>query len=151
MSPLVKVAIVVALLGGVGVVVAFKVAADAERTPHPTASPGSSASAQSSAPLPRLISLGAGQCVPCRMMEPIRAELQAEYAGRLRIEYHDVWRDPSAGQHYGIRIIPTLIYLDAHGRELGRTEGYMTKQQILEVFAKLGVDLGRAGGAESGS
>ncbi|MGK7311841.1 MAG: hypothetical protein ACN0LA_06330 [Candidatus Longimicrobiales bacterium M2_2A_002] len=33
--------------------------------------------------VPRLVALGAGECIPCRAMAPIRAELRREYAGRL--------------------------------------------------------------------
>ena len=103
--------------------------------------------------LPRLVSLGAGKCVPCKAMEPIREELQSDYAGRLRVAYHDVWQNPRAGERYGIRLIPTLIYFDAQGRELGRTEGYRTKRQILDAFAQWGVSLREptASPAETGS
>lgn len=118
---------------------------------NPTTDPSaSSADHNRSAPIPRLVSLGAGKCIPCKAMEPIRNELKAEYDGRLNVIYHDVWQDSAAGEHYGIRLIPTLIYFDAGGRELGRTEGYVTKAQILEAFREWGVNLDNPVSAEAG-
>lgn len=101
------------------------------------------------APLPRLVSLGAGRCIPCKAMVPIREEIRSEYVGLLTVEYHDVWQDRSVGEQYGVRLIPTLIYFDAAGQELGRTEGFRTKEQILDAFRQWGVEL-TAPGAEAG-
>jgi thioredoxin 1 len=91
--------------------------------------------------LPRLVAVGAGECIPCRAMAPIRAELRREYAGSLGMDFYDVWKDRQAGHHFGIRMIPTLIYYDAAGVELGRQEGYVPKDQILATLRRLGVAL----------
>lgn len=96
--------------------------------------------------VPRLVALGAGECIPCRAMAPIRAELRREYAGRLEVDFYDVWKDRQAGAHFGIRVIPTLIYYDAAGRELGRQQGYIPKDVILATLGDLGIDLRRGGG-----
>jgi thioredoxin 1 len=98
------------------------------------------------AALPRLVSLGAGQCIPCKRMEPVREELRAEYAGRLVVEFYDVWLNPQVGNEYGIRAIPTLIFYDASGGELGRREGYMSKRDILSEWRRMGVDLDASAG-----
>lgn len=98
--------------------------------------------AESSRPMPKLVSLGAGQCIPCRMMEPIRAELRQECEGRMTVEFHDVWKDPAAGRAFGVRVIPTLIFYDATGRELSRHEGFISKEEIRAKWRSLGIDLG---------
>ncbi len=100
----------------------------------------------SEAGVPRLVALGAGECIPCRAMAPIRAELRREYAGALEVDFYDVWKDREAGGHFGIRVIPTLIYYDAAGRELGRQQGYVPKDRILETLQRLGVRLPSSGG-----
>ena len=99
----------------------------------------------SEAGVPRLVALGAGECIPCRAMAPIRAELRREYAGALEVDFYDVWKDREAGRHFGIRVIPTLIYYDATGRELGRQQGYIPKDRILETLERFGVRLGSPG------
>lgn len=88
--------------------------------------------------IPRLVDLGASQCIPCRMMAPILDELREEYAGRFDVIFIDVWQDRGAGQTYGIRAIPTQIFYDAKGDELFRHEGFMSKQDILSRWAALG-------------
>ncbi len=89
-------------------------------------------------PLPRLLDLGAGKCVPCKMMTPILDELKETYAGQLAVDVIDVWEDQAAGQQYGIRMIPTQIFFDAQGNELFRHEGFISKEDILKKWAELG-------------
>jgi thioredoxin 1 len=100
------------------------------------------ASYESSAPgLPRLVALGAGQCIPCKAMAPIRIELRREYAGALAVDFYDVWVDKEAGMHFGVWAIPTLIFYDASGKELGRREGFISKEDILAILRSYGIDL----------
>jgi len=91
--------------------------------------------------LPRIVDVGADKCVPCIMMAPILEELKKEYAGVLIVEFVDVWKNPQAGQQFGVRGIPTQIFYDANGKELKRRMGYISKQGILDEFAKLGIPL----------
>jgi thioredoxin 1 len=97
--------------------------------------------AKGSAMLPRIVDVGADKCVPCIMMAPILEELRKEYAGVLIVEFVDVWKNPQAGQQYGVRGIPTQIFYDASGKELKRHLGFISKQGILDEFAKLGIPL----------
>ena len=104
------------------------------------------ASYESSAPgLPRLVALGAGRCIPCKAMAPIRIELRREYAGALAVDFYDVWVDKEAGEHFGVWAIPTLIYYDASAKELGRREGFISKDDILATLRTYGIDLNRSG------
>ena len=91
--------------------------------------------------LPRLIDLGAKSCVPCKMMAPILEELQNEYKGKLQVEFIDVWENQSAGDQYGIRVIPTQIFFDPSGKELFRHAGFMSKEDILTKWKELGFTL----------
>ena len=96
---------------------------------------------QASPALPRLVDLGAGKCIPCKMMAPILAELKKEYAGRLKVEFIDVWENPDEGSEYGIRMIPTQIFYDASGKELFRHEGFFGKVDILTKWKELGIEI----------
>jgi thioredoxin 1 len=91
--------------------------------------------------LPRLVDLGAGQCIPCKMMAPILEELKKEYAGRLQVDFIDVWKNPDEAKRYGIQLIPTQIFFDVSGTERFRHEGFMSKEDILAKWKELGVDL----------
>lgn len=81
--------------------------------------------------VPRLVDVGAGKCIPCKAMAPILAKLRADFAGRMEVEFIDVWVNPDAGRPYGIRMIPTQIFFGADGRELSRHEGFMSREEIL--------------------
>jgi len=110
--------------------------------PAPASSPATPASAPSETkPLPRLVDLGAGKCIPCKMMAPILEELKKEYTGRMNVEFIDVWVNPDAGKPYGIEMIPTQIFFDASGKELFRHVGFFAKEDILAKWKELGVDL----------
>ena len=91
--------------------------------------------------LPRLVDLGAGKCIPCKKMAPILEELKKEYAGRMDVEFIDVWKNPDAGKAYGVEMIPTQIFYDASGKELDRHTGFFGKEDILAKWKELGVNL----------
>jgi thioredoxin 1 len=102
-----------------------------------------SGSAPASAPgagLPRLVDLGADKCKACKALAPILDALREEYKGRLSVEFIDVWKDPSAGEPYNIRLIPTQILYDRSGKEVWRHEGFISKEDLKALFAnKVGV------------
>ena len=97
---------------------------------------------EAAARLPRLLDLGADKCIPCKMMAPILEELKKEYAGKMNVDFIDVWKDPGAGKQYGIDMIPTQIFFDANGKELFRHTGFFGKEDILGKWKELGVDVG---------
>lgn len=101
----------------------------------------SPAFAAPSAPLPRLVDLGATKCIPCKQMVPVLAALKSDYVGQLEVIFIDVWEDSAAGKPYGIRLIPTQVFVDASGKELYRHEGYWSKEAIIAKFKELGVAL----------
>jgi thiol-disulfide isomerase/thioredoxin len=92
-------------------------------------------------PLPRLIDLGADKCIPCKMMAPILEELKEEYKGVFEVMFIDVWKDPQSGRQYKIRVIPTQIFLDGSGKELFRHEGFYSREDILNKWAELGIEV----------
>lgn len=91
--------------------------------------------------LPRLLDLGADKCIPCKMMAPILEEIKTTYAGQLQVDFIDVWKNPRAAQEYGIRVIPTQIFFGPDEKELGRHEGFMSREAILAQWRKFGITL----------
>jgi len=86
-----------------------------------------------------LVDLGAQQCVPCRMMDPILAELQKEYEGRAAILKIDVYTHRGSTTRFALQAIPTQILYDAQGQERFRHVGFLDKQSIVTELEKLGV------------
>jgi thioredoxin 1 len=113
-------------------------------TPAAMAAGKEAASSEPVKSLPRLVDLGSDTCIPCKMMMPVLDQLRKEYAGRLRVEFINVRETPSEGAKYGIKLIPTQIFIDAAGKELFRHEGFISKEDILAKWEELGVDLSDA-------
>ncbi len=91
--------------------------------------------------LPRLVDLGADNCIPCKLMTPVLSDLTKDYAGQLNVVFIDVWKKPDDGKAYAIQVIPTQIFYDATGKERYRHEGFMAKKDILAKWKELGVEL----------
>ncbi len=94
--------------------------------------------------LPKLIEIGRGTCTPCKMLKPILEDLKKEYAGVLNVEIIDVRDNPDAMKKYNIRAFPFQIFYDASGREVKRNYGIPTKEQILDMFKSVGIDVRKA-------
>lgn len=86
-----------------------------------------------------LIDIGAATCVPCKMMAPILSQLEKEYDGKAAVVFIDLRYHKEMGQKYQIRAIPTQILYDKEGNEVGRHEGFLSKEAIEKAFEKLGV------------
>ena len=97
--------------------------------------------------LPRMIELGSVSCIPCKMMATVLDELRKDYSGALQVDFIDVNKDREAATQFGIRVIPTQVFLDASGKELFRHEGFFPKEDILAKWKELGVNLRSSGEA----
>jgi thioredoxin 1 len=114
-------------------------ASEAPETPAPRSATPSTSPVESKRA--RLLDLGADKCKACKALAPILEALREEYKGRLDVEFIDVWKNPSAGEPYGIRLIPTQILYDREGKEVWRHEGFISKEDLKALFAdKVGVE-----------
>lgn len=135
MNKITKVVIVLILILVVGAVIAFKENKRAVLQSNTT---------EDSETLPRLVDLGAGKCIPCKMMAPILEELKKEYAGIFNVDFIDVWKNPDEAKKYRVNIIPTQIFYDASGKELFRHEGFYFREDILVKWKELNVTINKA-------
>jgi thioredoxin 1 len=137
-----KIAIILVVAGLVAGAVALKKNNNPTMSaPAPVAAVQPSGASTAPQRLPKLLDLGATKCIPCKKMAPILEELKKEYAGKMEVEFIDVWQNPDVGNKYGIRLIPTQIFYDATGKELFRHEGFFGKEDILGKWKALGLDL----------
>jgi thioredoxin 1 len=132
-----QVAVVTLLAAAVAAVVI--VAERGER--EPAARRADAAENAAVVPVPRLVDLGAGKCIPCKAMAPILDQLRADYVGRLEVTFIDVWQSPDQAAPYRIHMIPTQVFYGADGRELARHEGFMSREEILAQWKAVGVEL----------
>lgn len=133
----IKLVIVAALAVAVSGAVALRKGKAPSESPRATPA----APAGAAAKLPKLLDLGADKCIPCKAMAPILEALKREYAGRFEVEFIDVWKNKDAGRKYGVEMIPTQIFFDADGKELFRHTGFFGREDILNKWKELGVDV----------
>lgn len=87
--------------------------------------------------LPVVVKLGSDKCIPCRMMNPIMKELAEEQSGQAIFLTIDVYQNRELAGKYGVRVIPTIIFFDKHGKFKAKTEGFMSKEDLLKAIEKL--------------
>ena len=88
------------------------------------------------------VELGSVGCIPCDKMQPIMKEIEEEYKGQVKVVFHDV--KTAKGQPYikefGIRAIPTQVFLDKDGNEYFRHLGFFAKDELIKVLKMQGVN-----------
>ena len=134
-----NIAIIAAVVVAAGAVVFLKQGKKAVPPAGSAAQAGVEASAPQGKALSRLVDLGAGKYIPCKMMKPILDDLKATCADTFKTEFIDVWENPDAGKQYGVNMIPTQIFFGADGKELFRHEGFFAKEDILGKWKEFGV------------
>ena len=100
--------------------------------------PGAPAAAPTPKLLPRFVDIGTTTCVPCRVMLDVMAELEAEYADHLKIEFVNMKNDPQAAEKLNVRSIPTQVFFSPEGKELWRHVGVIRAKDVIAKWAELG-------------
>lgn len=85
---------------------------------------------------PVVIDFWAEWCGPCRMMSPIVDELSAEYEGKAIIGKCDVEENDEITMKYGVRNIPTIIFLKG-GQLVDKQIGACSKDVLKAKLEKL--------------
>ena len=87
------------------------------------------------------VELGSVNCIPCKMMQPVMKSVEEKFGRRIKVVFYDVWTSegrPFAAK-FGIRAIPTQVFLDRTGKEYFRHEGFFPQAEVEKVLAAKGV------------
>jgi len=87
------------------------------------------------------VELGSVNCIPCKMMKPVMEKIEKDYPGQVKVVFHDVWTPAGRadGAKYGIRVIPTQVFLDKDGKEYFRHEGFFPFEEVDKILKQKGV------------
>jgi len=91
------------------------------------------------------IELGSVNCIPCKKMQPIMKSIEEKYSDQVKVVFHDVWKEDQKqyATKYGIKLIPTQVFLDSTGKEFSRHEGFYPEAEIDKLLQKKGLKVKR--------
>ena len=90
--------------------------------------------------VPVILKLGSDKCIPCRKMNPIIAGLSVEQDGKAVFLALDIYKNRDLANKFKVRLIPTLVFFDKTGKVKAKSEGFMSKEQLLKEIEKLGLN-----------
>ena len=83
-----------------------------------------------------MIDFWAGWCAPCKRMSPIVEEIANENNKRVKICKINVEQEKELSAKFEIFSIPTFVFLK-NGKEVGRTSGMMSKEDLKKIITQL--------------
>jgi thioredoxin 1 len=87
------------------------------------------------------IELGSVRCIPCKKMQPVMKSIEEKYGDQVKVVFHDVWTPEGEpfGDNFGIKSIPTQVFLDAKGKEFFRHEGFFPEEELVKILKEKGI------------
>ena len=136
MIRLLNLALVIALFGIASIIAQEKKSAAAEKNVPPEKKP-----------LVTFVELGSVNCIPCRQMQPVMKAIEKKYGAQVKVVFYDVWKPEQRkyAEQYGIKLIPTQVFLDAVGKEFFRHEGFYPEAEIDKLLQKQGLKIQTGG------
>jgi thioredoxin 1 len=100
-------------------------------------------SEEQTSPLITFVELGSVNCIPCKKMQPVMKAIEEKYGKQVKVVFYDVWKPDQRkyAQEYGIRLIPTQVFLDKNGAEIFRHEGFFPEHEIDTFLQSNGLKL----------
>ena len=73
--------------------------------------------------VPILLEFGKGWCRPCKYMKPILEDMAKEYGDKAIVATVDMDANYDLVRGFGVRVMPTQVFLHPEGKEFFRNEG----------------------------
>ncbi len=78
--------------------------------------------------VPILLEFGRGWCIPCKYMKPILDDMARAYSGKAIVTTVDMDANKDLVRDFGIRMMPTQVFLTPDGKEFFRNEGTLERE-----------------------
>jgi thioredoxin 1 len=88
------------------------------------------------------IELGSVRCIPCQKMQPVMKSIKERFGTQVNVVFHDVWTAEGApnAEKYGVKLIPTQVFLDQNGKEYFRHAGFFPEEDVVAILKMKGVN-----------
>jgi len=86
---------------------------------------------------PTVVDFASKSCPACIRLRPVMGELRDAHKERINVLYMEVSANRDLALSYKVRLVPTLIFFDAQGREVRRKTGFMDRGEIEKVLRDL--------------
>lgn len=89
------------------------------------------------------VELGSVNCIPCNQMQPVMKAIEEKYGEQVKVIFYDVWKEDQKkyAKQYGIKLIPTQVFLDEDGKEFHRHEGFYPEAEIDKILKGKGLKI----------
>ncbi|MCK5320446.1 thioredoxin family protein [Candidatus Parcubacteria bacterium] len=81
----------------------------------------------------KILKIGALWCKECLVMKPMWGEIEAEIPD-LKTEYFESDENPELLEKYGVKDIPTFLFLDKDEKEIARLSGLQNKEELIKLI-----------------
>lgn len=86
---------------------------------------------------PAILDFYADWCGPCKTLSPIFEELSKEYEGKIDFYKIDTEKEQELAGMFGIRSIPTIMFMQKDGQEPQVVQGALPKQDLKNVIQQV--------------
>ena len=86
---------------------------------------------------PTLLDFASKSCPACIRLRPVMGALKDAHKERINVLFLEVSANRDLSLYYKVRLVPTLIFFDAQGREVHREMGFMRQEAIEKVLRDL--------------
>jgi thioredoxin 1 len=86
---------------------------------------------------PTLLDFGSKDCPACIRLRPVMGALKNAHKERINVLYLEVRENRDLAMSYKVRLVPTVIFFDAQGREVHRETGFMGQGAMEKVLRDL--------------
>jgi thioredoxin 1 len=83
---------------------------------------------------PTVVDFGSNTCPPCIRLRPVMRALKDAHKGSINVLFLEVSANRGLALSYKVRLVPTVIFFDAHGRELHREMGFMQQEAMEKIL-----------------
>lgn len=86
---------------------------------------------------PAIIDFYADWCGPCRMLAPVLEEIEKQYGDKIDIFKVDTEASPELAAVFGIRGIPSILFIPADGSQPAMVTGFIPKEAFEEAIEEI--------------